>query len=227
MAYLYRHIRLDKNEPFYIGIGSDDKYIRANDFKSNRRNIMWNRIISKTEIICEIILDDLTWEEACEKEKEFIALYGRKDKNTGILCNLTDGGDGAFGHIVSEETKLILSKKFKGVNNPFYNKTHSKETLEKLSNSLKNREVWNKGKTGIYSKETLQKMSESSKGKKAWNKGLKNVNGKGLSKIVLDLSTGIFYDSCKKAAEAHNIPHSTLKNRLNGYVKNNTNLIYV
>jgi hypothetical protein len=22
MAYVYRHIRLDKNEPFYIGIGS-------------------------------------------------------------------------------------------------------------------------------------------------------------------------------------------------------------
>jgi len=23
MAYLYRHIRLDNNEPFYIGIGND------------------------------------------------------------------------------------------------------------------------------------------------------------------------------------------------------------
>jgi hypothetical protein len=23
MIYLYRHIRLDKNEPFYIGIGED------------------------------------------------------------------------------------------------------------------------------------------------------------------------------------------------------------
>ena len=32
MAYIYRHIRLDKNEPFYIGIGSDveGKYKRAN-----------------------------------------------------------------------------------------------------------------------------------------------------------------------------------------------------
>jgi hypothetical protein len=29
MAYLYRHIRLDKNEPFYIGIGSDKQYKRA------------------------------------------------------------------------------------------------------------------------------------------------------------------------------------------------------
>ena len=32
MAYVYRHIRLDKNEPFYIGIGKDDsgEYKRAN-----------------------------------------------------------------------------------------------------------------------------------------------------------------------------------------------------
>jgi hypothetical protein len=27
MAYLYRHIRHDKNEPFYIGIGSDNGMI--------------------------------------------------------------------------------------------------------------------------------------------------------------------------------------------------------
>ena len=32
MAYLYRHIRLDKNEPFYIGIGSDTNFKRANLF---------------------------------------------------------------------------------------------------------------------------------------------------------------------------------------------------
>lgn len=25
MATVYRHIRLDKNEPFYIGIGKDEK----------------------------------------------------------------------------------------------------------------------------------------------------------------------------------------------------------
>lgn len=32
MAYVYRHIRLDKNQPFYIGIGSDTdgRYHRAN-----------------------------------------------------------------------------------------------------------------------------------------------------------------------------------------------------
>lgn len=38
MAYVYRHIRLDKNEVFYIGIGSDDKghYYRANSKNKKR-----------------------------------------------------------------------------------------------------------------------------------------------------------------------------------------------
>lgn len=46
------------------------------------------------------------------------------------------------------------------------------------------------------------------------------------SKLVLCLETGIFYDSAKDAAIAFNIKHSTLKSRLNGTVKNKTNLIY-
>ena len=29
MAYVYRHIRLDKNQPFYIGVGTCDTYERA------------------------------------------------------------------------------------------------------------------------------------------------------------------------------------------------------
>ena len=35
---------------------------------------------------------------------------------------------------------------------------------------------WNKGKIGIYSKETLEKMSNSLKGRTVWNKGLKGIN---------------------------------------------------
>lgn len=95
MAYVYRHIRLDKNEVFYVGIGSDNlgKYTRAH---STKRGDHWKNIFNNTEIIVEIMLDDLTWEEACEKEKEFIKLYGRKDLNLGTLINLTDGGDGTL-----------------------------------------------------------------------------------------------------------------------------------
>jgi hypothetical protein len=110
MAYVYRHIRLDKNEPFYIGIGSDEKYQRA-DYKGLKgRNIYWHRIVGKTDYEVEIILDELTYEESLKKEQEFIALYGRVNNNTGILCNLTDGGEGSKGLVVSEETREKLKK---------------------------------------------------------------------------------------------------------------------
>ena len=110
MAYVYRHIRLDTNQPFYIGIGSDKNYFRANQKSSSKRNNYWFNIVSKTDYEVEIMLDDLTWQEACEKEKEFIALYGRKDNNTGILSNMTDGGEGVLNVIVSDITRAKLSK---------------------------------------------------------------------------------------------------------------------
>ena len=110
MAYLYRHIRLDKNEPFYIGISSDSNYKRA---FSKRRSNIWNKIASKTNYEVEIVLEGLTWEEACNKEKEFIELYGKINKG-GILANLTDGGEGIIGIERTEEYKNKISASLKG-----------------------------------------------------------------------------------------------------------------
>lgn len=134
MAYLYRHIRLDKNEPFYIGIGSDENYKRAND--KSGRNKIWKGITNKTQYEVEILFDGLSWQDACEKEKEFISLYGRIDKHNGILVNLTDGGDGAFGVIMSEERKKQISELAKGNKSRTGQKT-SEETKKKMSEAQK------------------------------------------------------------------------------------------
>jgi len=165
MAYLYRHIRLDKNEPFYIGIATHLK--RAYD-KSSRKNKIWQSIISKTDYEVEILFDDLTREQVLEKEKEFIALYGRIDKKTGTLCNLTDGGEDFTGQWnkgrkASEETKKKLSEAQK--KRPPY-------TLErnlKISNALKNKPK---------SEEHKQKLSQHFKGKlkSPWTESHRNKN---------------------------------------------------
>lgn len=131
MAYLYRHIRLDKNEPFYIGIGSDSSYKRA--FNKKYRNKFWLKIVDKTDYRVEILFDNLNWGEACEKEKEFIDIYGRRDLNTGTLCNLTNGGEGVSGLIRSYETRLKMSKSRKGVKK----RPLSDEHRKKISNSKK------------------------------------------------------------------------------------------
>jgi hypothetical protein len=109
MAYVYRHIRTDKNQPFYIGIGSDTEYKRANE--TTRRSELWKKIAKKSDYVVEIIADDVSVEFAKEKEIEFISLYGRIDKGTGTLCNLTDGGDGINGYIFTESHRKKLSEK--------------------------------------------------------------------------------------------------------------------
>lgn len=152
MAYLYRHIRLDKNEPFYIGISSDLGY-RAKD--SKKRNKIWKDIVDKTKYDIEIILDDLTWEEACMKEIEFIKLYGRICNKTGCLANLSEGGEGYLNP--SDEIRERLSISKVGINNPMYGKKLSDEHKSKISNS-------NKGR--IFTEETKSKISKSQKGKK-------------------------------------------------------------
>tara|TARA_R110000868_G_scaffold401793_1_gene677457 strand:+ start:280 stop:951 length:672 start_codon:yes stop_codon:yes gene_type:complete len=223
MAYLYRHIRLDKNEPFYIGIGSDSNYNRAYEIKKDRRNIVWSRIASKSEIEVEIMLDGLSWDNACEKEIEFIKLYGRIDNGNGILSNLTDGGDGTLGLIVSEKTRKENSERFSGKGNPMYNKSHSKELIEQIRLKNIGKVAWNKGlKTGANIK-----LSKAKKGCVPWNKGLKNVNGVSLSKLVLNLQNGVYYQSCKEASFVYGYKHSTLKSMLNGTNKNKTSLTYI
>ena len=176
MAYVYRHIRLDKNEPFYIGIGSDENYNRAKT--STRRNKHWLNI-SKFGFEVDILFDNLTWDEACEKEKEFIALYGRSDLGKGVLCNLTNGGDGVLGRIFkhSEDSKLKMSKTRKGIRQY----VASLETRQKMSDNAKKRGIsqenlkkmieakrkvgWSGHRKGIpHTEETRKKMSENRKG---------------------------------------------------------------
>jgi len=142
MGYIYRHIRLDKNEPFYIGIGGFDKtdngYKRA--FDKTRRSSFWKKIVNKTEYIVDIVMDNLSFEECCDKEIEFIKIYGRIDKKTGILCNLTDGGESGRGRVVSDITKdklrnrIVTKKMYNALNRK--GKNHTEVSKEKMRNNI-------------------------------------------------------------------------------------------
>jgi hypothetical protein len=68
LAVLYRHIRLDKDQPFYIGIG----HTVDRAYSLGARSKYWKHITNTTNYEVEILFEDLTWEEAQNKEKEFI-----------------------------------------------------------------------------------------------------------------------------------------------------------
>ena len=185
MAYVYRHIRLDKNEPFYIGIGSDEEYKRASTPKN--RNIFWKRIVNKTEFEVEILCDNLNWDEACIKEKEFISLYGRKDKNKGSLCNLTDGGEGVYGLKMSNESKKKMSDARKGKKCYIItNEIRERQSIAAKKRGITNENMikmlegkrligWGSHRKGVlHTEETRKKISQSKTGVKKseeWCKG--------------------------------------------------------
>ena len=142
MACLYRHIRTDLNVPFYIGIGN--AIDRA--YSKTHRNKHWTSIVGKTSYEVEVLFDDITYEFAKEKEREFIELYKRKEDG-GTLCNITKGGDGVLGIIHTEEARKKMGEPNKG-------KTISEWHKKRISE-------FHKGKT--TSEETKKKCLKAKK----------------------------------------------------------------
>ena len=157
--YVYAYLRED-GSPYYIGKGKGDRaYSSSRRFKPTSRD----RIL--------IVLQNLTEKQAFDNEIEFIKWYGRKNNNTGILRNLTNGGEGASGVIPSEETRKKLSdankgrptgRNMTGSNGTMYGRKHSDESKKKMSLKA----LGNKNNTGYKtSEETKRKLSEANKGK--------------------------------------------------------------
>ena len=107
MAIVYQHRRKDTNSIFYIGIGKDIK--RA--YSTKNRTKHWKNIVLKCGYEVDILIDGLSYEDACVVEIGMIKSYGRKDLGLGELVNLTDGGQGSNGYKHSEEVILNISGK--------------------------------------------------------------------------------------------------------------------
>lgn len=115
--------------------------------------------------------------------------------------------------VLSEESKKKISDKKSGDKHHFFGKNLSEEHKLKLSESVKN--TLSK-KDIIFTDTHKKKISKSLKGKPSNRR-----------RLVVDLSTGIFFESLKEASEAYCIKHTTLCMQLKGINKNKTNLIYV
>jgi hypothetical protein len=149
--YLYLHKYQTTGEVFYIGIGSSKDFKRA--FTANGRNKYWQKITNENKFSIEIVLTDLTKEEAFQKEKEFILFYGRKDLGTGTLVNMAAGGEGLQEWSMELREKLRQSK---------LGKKLSQETVKKITggNNHKSKKVLNLSTNEIFSciKEASEKL---------------------------------------------------------------------
>jgi hypothetical protein len=126
--------------------------------------------------------ENLNNQQSIDIEKHFIKLIGRRNLHKGPLANLTDGGEGNEGWIVSNETKELWSKQRKGKKQTEaqYKANCSRgpmteEHRRKISESQKGKtrltpeqykENGLKQRGKKMSQETKDKMSKQRKGKK-------------------------------------------------------------
>ena len=130
--YIYAYIRSSDGTPYYIGKGKGN---RAWSKKDRTVPIPKDK---KRIVIMEGCLSEIG---ALALERRYIRWHGRKDIGTGILRNMTDGGDGVSGGTwnLSIETRIKIGLAKKG-------KPISEEHRKKLSLANKGQIPWNKGK---------------------------------------------------------------------------------
>jgi hypothetical protein len=143
-SYVYAYLRED-GTPYYIGKGVGKRYKDP------------HTVAVPPPDRIQFIKEHLTDEEACAIETQLIEKYGRKDLGTGILRNLTSGGEGPIpGPVVRK--KLSDAKKGKRPNN--YGKTYKSGPSELKSLSKQGEKNSMFGKThNTKSKERIGKSS--------------------------------------------------------------------
>lgn len=217
--YIYRHVRKDTNEVFYIGKGTNrrGKYIYERMYaKSVGRNNWWKRIVAKCEYFAEVVMEFNCPNKCVEKEKELIVLYGRRDMKAGTLVNLTDGGDGSWGLKISEATRKKRSQNAKG--------PRSQKWINAIRASRKN--GGNSGVVKLGDKLPSAWCKNISEGQKGPNNYMRGRTGREHpnSRLVLNQATGAVYDSVTLAAAAYGYKLKTLYNWLSGHRINPTSL---
>lgn len=156
------------------------------------------------EIICECIESELN-----DKERYYQDLYSVISAK-GLNCKLTNSKDRKGSH--SDETKRKISESNKKVPRTekqketlrvnFLGRKHSEESLKKMR---ENNARANLGKT--VSEETRVKLREK--------------NTRPNSKLVLNMATGIFYNSIIEASQSTNKKYDYIKMNINGRNKQN------
>ena len=191
MYCVYKHT--SPNGKVYIGITGNNPLRRWNSGSGYRNNPHFYSAIQKygwDNFKHEILFDNLSKNEAEDKEIELIASYHSNNSNYGY--NRDNGGNcsgkmsnetklkisasliGIKRKPMSDETKIKISKHKKGIKTKRVYTSLSTETKEKLSKALKGRKL---------SEETLKKRSDAQQ------------------KAVLCVETGVVYKSIREAAQ--------------------------
>jgi hypothetical protein len=152
--YVYAWIRPD-GTPYYIGKGK------------GRRAFAKRRQLNPPPLDrIQLLHVGLSEVEAFSIEKQLIAYYGRRDNGTGILRNLTDGGEGISGFKMPKDVVDAMASRLRG-------KPLKDSTKKKLSDfhkgkpkSLESRIKLSNSRKGIrFSEDHRKNISKAQKGR--------------------------------------------------------------
>jgi len=124
--YTYAYLRLD-GTPYYIGRGKDRRAFQQSGH--------FVKVPPRDRIL--MLKTEISFEESIKHEIYMIAVFGRKNNNTGILRNYTDGGEGCKGIVFSEESLAKMSRSRTG-------KKASQSHRASISAGLK--KAWSEGR---------------------------------------------------------------------------------
>lgn len=187
MYYIYELWNTETKEPIYVGYAKHDrqscrprhedhiheaiKYKNSNcESKKNlnmyKIHVLLQLIEKNVEIEYKFPYTQISYDEACEREKELISLYGRRLLGTGTLTNIDAGGQG--GRELTEETKKKISDALKGRESHLKGKSVGPYGNDRKLAIKKGIEQFNNSNRG---KQVRKIAGQNQKGKTAWNKG--------------------------------------------------------
>lgn len=192
---IYRHKNTTNNKS-YIGITCQDPNKRWKNGLGYQESPKFYNAIQKygwNNFEHEILIKNLSFEEACNMEQYFIKYYDSINNGYNIL----EGGQGSLGRKCSEETKRKISKANSGENNWLYGKHCPEYLKEKIS-------IANKGK--IFTEEHKNKLSVSHVGKHELGDNLK------AKKVHID---NIIFSCAEECARILNVSGNVIRGWLN------------
>ncbi len=150
------------HEPFYVGKGKNDRY--ESTLRDRHKCFKMNEIKKLRKLGLEPIVivfnKDITEKESLSKEVHLVKLIGRRNIMKGPLTNLTDGGDGSSGRVVTEEfrERYRQLEKERGLLLSYaIGRVVSQKSRDKASNSMKGRKFTEDHKNKLKEASTCKK----------------------------------------------------------------------
>ena len=224
---VYIHRKATNREIFYVGIGTPER--PYNKSKSDRSEF-WHKIVDRHGYDVEVIHTGISWEDACDIEKDLIELIGRRNLGLGTLVNLTDGGEGTQGVVWSDERKAEASANYTQEMRDASSELHSRPVIDtatgieysamgvacdELGFKVSTITDQLRGRSSIQPYNTLRYLDDLNPKQKVL-KYVYRKDNKILPKNVIDIATNTVYDSMKTACKDMGISYASARLQMCG-----------